>query len=85
MVDDEKLATYVLDKRRYSEQPPPRHLPAPPDNIDNDLLRMAVRMINEATDAIPCWDVYHQSKVVTDTCEPGVRALSVDSVKATQA
>lgn len=68
IVDDEKAATYILDKRKFGDRPPPRHLPTPPPYVKNDLVRTAVEMINEATDNIPCWDVYYETKVVTDQC-----------------
>ena len=50
------------------DAPPPRNLAAPPANVDNDLAGLIVSMFNEATDSIPCWDVYVKEKRVTTKC-----------------
>ena len=59
---------WVFDKRDYGDKPPPQLLPDPPPIVHNDLARITIRMINEATASIPCWNVYHETKVVTTVC-----------------
>ena len=39
----------------------PRHLGAPPEKMDNDLVRALINAFNEATAAIPCWDKYAET------------------------
>ncbi len=75
VVDDEKNATWLFDKRKFSEAPPPRNIAAPPEYVKNNLVRLAIAMINEATDSIPCWDTYQATKVVTTSC-PGALAVA---------
>jgi hypothetical protein len=49
-----------FDKRTYAAKPPPRHLGVPPVAVgrSNPLVRILVEGVNEATEAIPCWDAY---------------------------
>ncbi len=49
---------WKFDKREFGGKAPPRNLPAPPENVNNNLVRLIVAMVNEATDNIPCWDDY---------------------------
>ncbi|GLI67444.1 hypothetical protein VaNZ11_011637 [Volvox africanus] len=58
MTDNSTLAVYTFDKRDYSVKPPPRNLPEPPPFVQNNLVRLIVAMVNEATENIPCWDDY---------------------------
>lgn len=54
----EKVTTWSFEKRDYMFKPPPRNFPAPPATVDNDMLRVLVDAVNEATQNIPCWDEY---------------------------
>jgi hydroxyproline O-arabinosyltransferase len=47
-----------FDKRTYAAKPPPRNLGMPPRGMSNPLVRNLILNLNEATDAIPCWDAY---------------------------
>jgi hydroxyproline O-arabinosyltransferase len=47
-----------FDKRTYAGKAPPRHLGAPPEAVANPHVRALVSAINEATEAIPCWEAY---------------------------
>lgn len=49
---------WKFDKREFGGKAPPRNLPPPPENVNNNLVRLIVAMVNEATDNIPCWDDY---------------------------
>ncbi|KAG2489819.1 hypothetical protein HYH03_011768 [Edaphochlamys debaryana] len=51
--------TWHFEKREYEYVAPPRGLLLPPPNAHNNLVRLMISMINEATDNIPCWDDYH--------------------------
>jgi len=68
MTEKEEDTVWKFDKRSYMEKPPPKNLPDPPVNVDNDLARIIIRMVNEATNNIPCWDLYLQEKTVTTMC-----------------
>ncbi len=63
---------WMFDKRSYMGTPPPRNLEAPPAYVHNQLVRTIIAMLNEATNAIPCWDEYFKTQKVTRTC--GVQA-----------
>jgi hypothetical protein len=56
-----KFGEWRFDKRSYSGRPIPRNLGAPPEKMDNDLVRMLINSFNEATEAIPCWDKYAET------------------------
>lgn len=76
---------WKFDKRSYMDAPPPRNLEPPPANVQNDLARLIIRMFNEATDNIPCWDEYVKNKVVTRACAPATSAELSTQVKANTA
>ncbi|KAG2489813.1 hypothetical protein HYH03_011762 [Edaphochlamys debaryana] len=65
MTEKEDQVVWEFDKRKYSQKPPPRNLPMPPPIVKNNLVRLIVSMINEATENIPCWDDYHATSKVT--------------------
>ncbi|GLC53212.1 hypothetical protein PLESTB_000720300 [Pleodorina starrii] len=65
MTDNSTLAAYTFDKRDYSVKPPARNLPEPPPFVQNNLVRLIVAMVNEATENIPCWDDYVATSKVT--------------------
>lgn len=50
-----------FDKRSYASRPPPRNLPDPPEQMENELVRFLIKAINEATDTIPGWDEYSKT------------------------
>ena len=52
------MGEWRFDKRSYSQSPPPRNLSQPPSGMKNDLVRLLVDIINEATAEIPGWDEY---------------------------
>lgn len=52
------IGEWRFDKRSYGHTPPPRNLPEPPAGMENDLVRLLMRIINEATATIPGWDDY---------------------------
>ncbi|KAG1669891.1 hypothetical protein FOA52_002417 [Chlamydomonas sp. UWO 241] len=68
MTDKADETAWMFDKRSYMDKPPPRNLAMPPANVDNELARLTISMFNEATDTIPCWDVYVRDKVITSKC-----------------
>jgi hypothetical protein len=53
-----QFGEWRFDKRTYAAKPPPRHLGDPPAGVSNFFVRSLVRAINEATEAIPCWEAY---------------------------
>jgi len=56
-----KIGAWRFDKRQYTEKPPPRNLPLPPDGLPNRIPQSVVtlvKMVNEATASIPNWDSY---------------------------
>ncbi|KAK9833448.1 hypothetical protein WJX81_006347 [Elliptochloris bilobata] len=53
-----KIGAWRFDKRSYAGKPPPRKLGEPPKGMTNELTRHLIHAINEATEAIPGWDVY---------------------------
>ena len=60
---------WLFDKRSYMDRPPPRGLADPPEVVTNQLVRLIIKMENEATENnIPCWDDYVQHKRVTTQC-----------------
>jgi hypothetical protein len=58
MTFEKNESVWTFQKRDYSEHPPPKNLVEPPANVDHDLMRKLIRMFNEATASIPCWDDY---------------------------
>ena len=64
----EELVVWKFDKKVYMDRPPPRAIADPPVFVNDQLVRLAVRMVNEATEGIPCWDDYVQHKRVTTQC-----------------
>ncbi|KAG2433123.1 hypothetical protein HYH02_012825 [Chlamydomonas schloesseri] len=78
MTDNSTLAVWTFDKREYSVKPPPRNLAMPPEVVHNNLVRLIVGMINEATDALPCWDDYVATSKVNKcghhTAQTGAKA-----------
>ena len=56
-----KYGEWRFDKRTYSANPPPRKLGEPPAGMTNELVRHLIHAINEATEAIPGWDVYEKT------------------------
>lgn len=58
---NENDTTWKFDKRSYSSIPPPRNLPPPQKNIQSELIKDLINMINQATSNIPCWDKYAKS------------------------
>jgi hypothetical protein len=68
-----KYGEWRWDKRTYGQRPPPRHLGMPPEKMTNLLTRRLIESINEASSAIPCWDEYAETGLVTNTCgEPAM-------------
>lgn len=57
----DKVGDWHFDKRDYSGYPIPRGLRGPPDHIDFDLGHQLIEAFNEATQSIPCWNVYASS------------------------
>ena len=47
-----------VNKHTHGARPIPRNMETPPPGMRNDLVRALIDMFNEATDAIPCWDLY---------------------------
>jgi len=70
--EDVNSTLWLFDKRAYNDEtgPPPRNLPAPPAVVKNDLAHLIIKMINEATENIPCWDVYVANRTITTACAP---------------
>ncbi|GFH18151.1 uncharacterized protein HaLaN_14902 [Haematococcus lacustris] len=56
VVNSESESFWTFDKRVYQESVPPRGLALPPPVVKNDFARLIINMLNEATNAIPCWD-----------------------------
>lgn len=52
-----KIGEWRFDKRTYTQKPPPRNLPLPPNGVPQSVVTL-VKMINEATASIPNWDSY---------------------------
>ncbi|KAJ1258281.1 hypothetical protein BS78_10G063300 [Paspalum vaginatum] len=52
-----KIGEWRFDKRSYTQKPPPRNLPLPPNGVPQSVVTL-VKMINEATASIPNWDSY---------------------------
>lgn len=69
-----KFGEWRFDKRTYSVKPPPRHLGEPPKAMKNDLVRALINSINEATDALPCWDKYAETGKV-EHCDEKPKTL----------
>ncbi|KAJ9512189.1 hypothetical protein QJQ45_012657 [Haematococcus lacustris] len=67
IVETLEEADWFFDKRSYGERPPPRNLPLPPAFVNNGLVALVINMLNEATNAIPCWDEYVATLSVTCT------------------
>lgn len=67
LTEDKNATVWLFDKRDYGSRAPPRNLAQPPGNVDCALCRLIITMLNEATDAIPCWDQYVETGKVT-TC-----------------
>ena len=65
---NETQVVWRFDKRSYTGSPPPRRLAPPPETMTNQLVRLMIKMVNEATENIPCWDDYVQHKRVTTQC-----------------
>ncbi|PNH03274.1 putative cytochrome c-type heme lyase [Tetrabaena socialis] len=65
MTDNATNAVWTFDKREYSVRPPPRNLPMPPAFVQNNLVRLIIGMLNEATDNLPCWDDYRETSKVS--------------------
>jgi hypothetical protein len=59
------IGEWRFDKRSYGDRPIPRNLDPPPDGMTNSLVRFLIDAFNEATDAIPLWDVYEKTRRVT--------------------
>ncbi|KAJ9512037.1 hypothetical protein QJQ45_004607 [Haematococcus lacustris] len=69
LVETFEEADWLFDKRSYGERPPPRNLPLPPAYVNNGLVALVINMLNEATNAIPCWDEYVATLSVTCTAQ----------------
>lgn len=75
-----KYGEWRFDKRSYSGGPPPRKLGQPPAGMKNDLVRFLINAINEATDALPCWDEYVKTgKVAPCTAAAGNATATVQN------
>ncbi|GAX76986.1 hypothetical protein CEUSTIGMA_g4433.t1 [Chlamydomonas eustigma] len=57
----DKVGSWHFDKREHDPKPIPRGMRYPAVNVNFDLGRELVRSLNEATDAIPCWNQYYES------------------------
>ena len=66
--ENETQVFWKFDKRSYTGSVPPRRLPPPPETVTNALVRLVIKMVNEATENIPCWDDYVQNMRVTTQC-----------------
>lgn len=73
MIDALNETVWSFDKRDYSALPPPRNLAMPPANVQNQLVRDIIAMLNEATATIPCWDQYVKDRTVTRICPAAAR------------
>jgi len=58
-----KVGEWRFDKRSYSHTYPPKHLPAPPAGMKNDLVRVLIDAINEASAALPNWGMYRGNNI----------------------
>lgn len=54
--EEELEDAWEFDKRDYTRVQPPRQLDEPPPRVANDAVRALIRLINEATENIPCWE-----------------------------
>ena len=52
------MGEWRFDKRSYGQSPPTRNLADPPPAMQNDLVRLLISIINDATSTIPGWDDY---------------------------
>ena len=80
ITEDESQVIWKFDKRVYMDSPPPRGLADPPEIVTNQLVRLVIKMVNEATENIPCWDDYVQHKLVTMQCTASRPATAVTTV-----
>lgn len=60
-----KYGEWRFDKRSYADKPLPRNLGPPPKGMQNGLVRHLIDAFNEATNAIPDWDIYEKTGKVT--------------------
>ncbi|KAJ9512188.1 hypothetical protein QJQ45_012658 [Haematococcus lacustris] len=83
VVNSELQSIWTFDKRVYQESVPPRGLALPPPVVKNDFARLIINMLNEATNAIPCWDEYVATRKVTTACPPSQSAVTTTTTLAT--
>ena len=53
-----KFGQWRFDKRTYQNGIPPRDLLAPPEKSDNELVKLLIACINEASKNIDTWETF---------------------------
>tara|TARA_B110000977_G_scaffold139952_2_gene177687 strand:- start:2146 stop:3726 length:1581 start_codon:yes stop_codon:yes gene_type:complete len=51
-----KIGAWRFDKRQWMSSIPPKNLPLPPVECDNELVKRLVEMVNEASGNLPNWE-----------------------------
>ena len=73
------MGSYSLPSiyRQLQAQPVKRNMAQPADTVHFPIGRALVKAFNEATDSIPCWDKYHESRTEVVTSDCGDKAKGV--------
>ena len=61
-----KVGAWRFDKRSYQNAYPPKNIPSPPEGTDNDLVRLIIDAVNEASANLPDWGKWGSDVIIAD-------------------
>ncbi|CEG00521.1 unnamed product [Ostreococcus tauri] len=61
-----KVGAWRFDKRSYQNAYPPKNIPSPPEGTDNDLVRLFIDAVNEASANLPDWGKWGSDVIIAD-------------------